>query len=60
MIHLGAAVNALVEELLQRGAGADIGAAHTVIERLAAVPTEPGFVLYEVALLPRHGDIAWI
>ena len=58
VIYLGAVVTALVEALLQRGTDADVGEAHTVVERLAAVPTEPGFVLYEVALLRLRALLA--
>jgi hypothetical protein len=53
----------LVESLLQRGTSADLEAAQATIDRLAAEPTDPGFVLFEVpllrlrALLARaHGD----
>jgi adenylate cyclase len=58
VIHLPAVGTALVEALLQRGTDADISEAHTVIERLAAVPTEPGFVLYEVTLLRLRALLA--
>ncbi|MGH3558165.1 MAG: hypothetical protein ACRDTK_11860 [Mycobacterium sp.] len=51
IILRGAAVTALVEALLQRGTGVDVAAAQAAIERLAAVRTEPGFVLNDVALL---------
>ena len=44
-------VGVLVELLLQRGEPADIAAAREAIDRLAAVPVEPGVVVYEVALL---------
>ena len=63
MIARGPAVTALVESLLQRGAGSDIAEAQGAVDRLAAVPTDPGFVLHELpllrlrALLARaHGD----
>jgi adenylate cyclase len=49
-MYLAAAVGALVESLLQRGADADVLEAKSAIARLAAVPVEPGFVLYEVEL----------
>lgn len=55
----------LVESLLARGADGDIREAQAAIDRLAEVPTEPGFVLNELpllrlrALLARaHGDEA--
>jgi adenylate cyclase len=60
-----AATAALVESLLRRGSDTDMQEAATAIERLAAVPTDPGFVLNEIwllrmrALLARtHGDEA--
>jgi class 3 adenylate cyclase len=63
MICRGAVVAALVELLLDRGAQGDIPAAEAAVQRLAAVPVEPGFVLFEVALLRlrallahAHGD----
>jgi adenylate cyclase len=55
----------LVELLLRRSAGTDLQEAPAAIDRLAAVPTEPGFVMHEIqllrlrALLARaHGDNA--
>lgn len=41
----------LVEALLQRGADGDLERAQRAIDRLAAVPTEPGFVLFEITNL---------
>jgi adenylate cyclase len=59
------ATTVLVEALLRRGADADLQEAQSAIDRLAAVPTDPGFVLHEIwllrmrALLARaHGDEA--
>ena len=64
-LSLGEAVRVLVESLLQRGTSADLTEAQAAIDRLAAEPTDPGFVLFEVpllrlrALLARaHGDAA--
>jgi adenylate cyclase len=64
-LSLGEAVRVLVEALLQRGTSADREEAQAAIDRLAAVPTDPGFVLFELpllrlrALLARaHGDAA--
>ena len=64
-LSLGEAVRVLVESLLQRGTSADLKEAQAAIDRLAAEPTDPGFVLFEVpllrlrALLARaHGDAA--
>jgi adenylate cyclase len=57
------ATDVLVEALLRRGGDTDLQEAHAAIDRLAAVPTEPGFVVHEIhllrlrALLARaHGD----
>ena len=59
----GVATAALVETLLRRGSDTDVQEAAAAIERLAAAPTDPGFVLNEIpllrlrALLARaHGD----
>ena len=63
MFWRGVATAALVETLLGRGSDTDVQEAAAAIERLADVPTEPGFVLNEIpllrmrALLARaHGD----
>ena len=65
MLSLGEATRVLVEALLQRGTSADLKEARAAIDRLAAEPTDPGFILFEVpllrlqALLARaHGDAA--
>ena len=65
MLIRGAASAALVVALLMRANDTDVHEAEAAIERLAAVPTEPGFVLHEIrllrlrALLARaHGDEA--
>jgi len=65
MISRGPAVTVLVESLLRREAEGDLSEAEAAIERLAAVPTDPGFVLHALpllrlrALLARaHGDEA--
>jgi adenylate cyclase len=64
-IYVATAMIPLVETLLQRGNDTDVSEARAAIERLAAVPVEPGFVLYDVALLrlralsaKAHGDEA--
>jgi len=64
-LSLGEAVRVLVEALLQRGTSADLKEAQAATDRLAAEPTDPGYVLFEVpllrlrALLARaHGDAA--
>ena len=65
MISRGPAVTVLVEALLRRGTELDLAEAKSAMDRLAAVPTDPGFVLHELpllrmrALLARaHGDEA--
>jgi adenylate cyclase len=64
-LSLGEASRVLVESLLQRGTSADLTEAQVAIDRLAAEPTDPGYVLFELpllrlrALLARaHGDAA--
>lgn len=59
----GIATAVLVEALLRRGRASDLHEASSVIDRLAAAPTDPGFVLHEVWLLrlrallsKAHGD----
>jgi adenylate cyclase len=59
------ATTVLVEALLRRGADGDLAEAQAEIDRLATVPTDPGFVLHEIwlqrlrALLAgAHGDEA--
>jgi adenylate cyclase len=61
----GLATSVLVEALLQRGGKGDLHAAQAAIDRLAAAPTDPGFVLSEIWLLRMrvllaraHGDDA--
>jgi adenylate cyclase len=54
----GAASAALVETLLQRGRPADVDEAAAAVEKLAAVPTEPAFVLFDVALLRLRALLA--
>lgn len=51
MIWRGPAITVLVESLLARGADGDLRDAQAAIDRLAAVPTDPGFVLHEIPLL---------
>ena len=54
----GPAAEVLVELLLQRGGPADIAGAREAIDRLAATPTEPGVVIYEIALLRLRALLA--
>jgi adenylate cyclase len=48
----------LVESLLGRGTDADLQDAWAAIDRLAAVPTDPGFVLHEIFLLRLRALLA--
>jgi adenylate cyclase len=43
---------------LQRGANGDLDAAQAAIDRLAAAPTDPGFVLSEIWLLRMRALLA--
>jgi adenylate cyclase len=54
----GLVTEVLVELLLHRGEPADVAAAREAIGHLAAVPTEPGIVVYEVALLRLRALLA--
>ncbi len=51
MLWRGPATTVLVEALLARNATSDVPAARAAIERLAAVPTDPGYVLHDLPLL---------
>ena len=50
-IWIALATSALVEALLQRGGQGDFEDAQVAINRLAAVPTDPGFVFDEITLV---------
>ena len=50
VMWLGVATAVLVKSLLHRGFDADVREARAAISKLTAVPTEPGFVLYEIWL----------
>jgi adenylate cyclase len=58
MLSLGEATRVLVESLLQRGTSADLKEAQAAIDRLAAEPTDPGFVLFEIPLLRLRALLA--
>ena len=58
MIFRGPATTTLVEALLLRGTDNDIAEAQAAIDRLAAVPTDPGFVLHELPLLRMRALLA--
>lgn len=51
MVVRAATVAALVEALMRRGRPTDLQEAQEAIDRLAAVPTEPGFVVNDLWLL---------
>jgi adenylate cyclase len=55
---LGAVTSVLVESLLGRGRDVDLIEAQGAIETLAAVPTDPGFVLYQLPLLKARALLA--
>ncbi|WP_082690982.1 adenylate/guanylate cyclase domain-containing protein [Mycobacterium sp. GA-1199] len=58
MFTRGAATTVLVEALLTHGRSGDLQRARAAVDRLAAVPTEPGFVLHEIAILRLRGLLA--
>jgi adenylate cyclase len=58
VIFRGPASTVLVESLLRRGTEQDLREVQKAIDRLAACPTEPGFVLYELALLRLRALLA--
>ena len=58
MAWCGPPTATLVESLLHRGADADLQEAQAAIDRLAAMPTDPGFVMYELPLLRLHALLA--
>ena len=58
MIYRGFSASVLVESLLQRDAVGDLEHAQAVIDRLAAVPTDPGFVLNTIPLMRMRALVA--
>jgi adenylate cyclase len=58
MISRGTATTVLVEALLLRGQSGDVDAAKAAIDRLARVPTEPGFTLHERPIAQLRTQIA--
>jgi adenylate cyclase len=58
MTSRGPAVTVLVESLLGRGSDSDIAEDAAAIDRLAAVPVDPGFVLHELPLLRLRALLA--
>lgn len=57
-VIVGATTAALVKALLRRGRPADLLEAQSTIDRLAAVPTEPGFVVHDLWLLSMRAAMA--
>jgi adenylate cyclase len=58
MAWRGLATTTLVESLLRRGTGGDIAEAEAAIDRLAAVPTDPGYVMHKLPLLRMRALLA--
>ena len=58
MIWRGRATEVLVQLLVRRGSAGDQDEAQAAIDRLAAVPTDPGFVLHEFPLLHSRALLA--
>ena len=58
LIWRGRATTILVESLLLRGTEDDIAEAQAAIDRLAAVPTDPGYVMHELPLLRMRALLA--
>ncbi|OBF38714.1 hypothetical protein A5724_09115 [Mycobacterium sp. ACS1612] len=58
VLFRGPATVVLVDSLLQRGTGRDLQEAQAVVDDLAACPVDPGFVLYELALLRSRAALA--
>lgn len=58
MIWRGRATEVLVQLLVRRGSVDDQQKAQAAIDRLAAVPTDPGFVLHELPLLRSRALLA--
>ena len=52
------ATSVLVDALLKRGTAADLREAEAAVDKLAAVPTEPGFVLTQIWLLRLRALLA--
>ena len=57
-IFRGPATVVLVHSLLRRGTAQALDEAQAVIDRLAACNTDPGFLLYELALLRSRALVA--
>jgi adenylate cyclase len=58
MIWRGRATEVLVQLLIERGSDGDREQAQAAIDRLAAVPADPGFVLHELPILRSRALLA--
>jgi hypothetical protein len=58
LLHLGASTMTLVDCLLDRRGPSDSTAARSALEALESMPAEPGFVLYELAVLRIRAQLA--
>ncbi len=58
MLWRGPATSVLVEALLSSNGAGDVDAAHAAIDRLAAVPTDAGYVLHDIPLLRLRALLA--
>jgi adenylate cyclase len=58
MLWRGPATTVLVEALLSRNREGDLRAARAAIERLAAVPTDAGYLLHDIVLLRLRALVA--
>jgi class 3 adenylate cyclase len=58
LVYRALATTTLVDSLLRRGADGDIAEAQAAIDTLAAVPTDPGYVLHELPLLRLRALLA--
>ncbi|WP_179468823.1 adenylate/guanylate cyclase domain-containing protein [Mycolicibacterium vinylchloridicum] len=58
MLYRGPATEVLGEALLCRGTPSDVDEAQKAVRALAAVPTDPGFVLHELPLLRLRALLA--
>ena len=57
-INLGWTTTILVESLLHRGGEGDLKAAQAAVDRLAALPAEPGFLYHHLPLLRLNALLA--
>lgn len=57
-VWISLATTALVEALLKRGSDKDLDEAEVAIDRLASAPTDPGFVVNDIALLRLRALLA--